>query len=58
MGPADFLINNACIAGSAGWQTRSHSTEDDWKRTYQVNVIVMAQVTSVFRAQMTKRRSG
>ena len=58
LGPADFLINNAGIAGSAGWQTRSHSTEDDWKRTYQVNVIGMTNVTSAFRAQMTKRRSG
>ena len=34
VGPADFLVNNADIAGSPGWQTRSHSTEDDWKRTY------------------------
>jgi meso-butanediol dehydrogenase/(S,S)-butanediol dehydrogenase/diacetyl reductase len=58
LGSADFLINNAGIAGSAGWQTRSHSTEDDWKRTYQVNVIGMTNVTSAFRAQMTKRRSG
>jgi meso-butanediol dehydrogenase/(S,S)-butanediol dehydrogenase/diacetyl reductase len=58
LGPADFLINNAGIAGSEGWQTRSHSTEDDWKRTYQVNVMGMTNVTSAFRAQMTKRRSG
>ena len=58
LGSADFLINNAGIAGSAGWQTRSHSTEDDWKRTYQVNVIGMTNITSAFRAQMTKRRSG
>jgi meso-butanediol dehydrogenase/(S,S)-butanediol dehydrogenase/diacetyl reductase len=58
LGSADFLINNAGIAGSAAWQTRSHSTEDDWKRTYQVNVIGMTNVTSAFRTQMTKRRSG
>ena len=58
VGPADFLVNNAGIAGSPGWQTRSHSTEDDWKLTYQVNVIGMSNVTSAFRQQMTKRRTG
>ncbi|MEE8046668.1 MAG: SDR family NAD(P)-dependent oxidoreductase [Dehalococcoidia bacterium] len=58
IGPADFLINNAGIAGSPGWQSRSHSTEEDWKQTYQVNVIGISNVTSVFRAQMTNRRSG
>jgi len=58
IGPADFLVNNAGIAGSPGWQTRSHSTEEDWKQTYQVNVIGVANVTTVFRAQMTERRSG
>ena len=58
IGPADFIVNNAGIAGSPGWQTRSHSTEEDWKQTYQVNVIGVANVTTVFRAQMTERRSG
>ena len=58
LGPADILVNNAGIAGSAGWQERSYSTEEDWKRTYQVNVIGMSNVTSVFREQMTERRSG
>ena len=58
LGAADILVNNAGIAGSAGWQTRSHSTEEDWKQTYQVNVIGMSNVTSAFRSQMTKRRSG
>ena len=58
LGPAEFLVNNAGIAGSPGWQTRSHSTEEDWKQTYQVNVIGVANVTNVFRAQMTERRSG
>jgi NAD(P)-dependent dehydrogenase (short-subunit alcohol dehydrogenase family) len=58
LGRADILVNNAGIAGSAGWQTRSHSTEEDWKQTYQVNVIGMSNVTEAFQAQMTKRRSG
>lgn len=58
LGPADFLVNNAGIAGSSGWQTRSHSTKEDWKQTYQVNVIGVANVTNVFRTQMTERRSG
>ena len=58
IGPADFIVNNAGIAGSPGWQTRSHSSEEDWKQTYQVNVIGVANVTTVFRAQMTERRSG
>jgi len=58
IGPADILVNNAGIAGSPGWQSRSHSTEEDWKQTYQVNVIGMSNVTSAFRLQMTDRRSG
>jgi len=58
LGPADFLINNAGIAGSKGWQSRSHSTEEDWKQTYQVNVIGISNVTAEFREQMTSRRSG
>jgi NAD(P)-dependent dehydrogenase (short-subunit alcohol dehydrogenase family) len=58
LGAADILVNNAGIAGSAGWQARSFSTEEDWKQTYQVNVIGMSNVTSSFRSQMTDRRSG
>ncbi len=58
LGPADILVNNAGIAGAPGWQERSFSTEDDWKRTYHVNVIGMSNVTSAFRPQMTERRSG
>jgi NAD(P)-dependent dehydrogenase (short-subunit alcohol dehydrogenase family) len=58
LGTADILVNNAGITGSAGWQTRSHSTEEDWKQTYQVNVIGMSNVTEAFQPQMTKRRSG
>lgn len=57
-GPADILINNAGIAGAPGWYERSYSTEDDWKRTYQVNVIGTSNVTAAFRPQMTERRSG
>jgi NAD(P)-dependent dehydrogenase (short-subunit alcohol dehydrogenase family) len=58
LGTADILINNAGIAGAPGWHTRSFSTEEDWKRTYQVNVIGISNVTSAFRPQMTERRSG
>ena len=58
LGPVDILVNNAGIAGSSGWQNRSFSTEADWKLTYQVNVIGISNVTSAFRAQMHKRRSG
>jgi meso-butanediol dehydrogenase / (S,S)-butanediol dehydrogenase / diacetyl reductase len=58
IGPADILVNNAGIAGSPGWQSRAHSTEEDWKQTYHVNVIGMSNVTSAFRLQMTERRSG
>ena len=58
LGPADILVNNAGIAGAPGWQERSYSTEEDWKRTYQVNVIGMSNVTSAYRSQMTERRAG
>ncbi len=58
LGPADILVNNAGIAGSSGWHSRSFSTEEDWKLTYQVNVIGISNVTSAFRSQMQSRRSG
>ena len=57
-GPVDILVNNAGIAGSPGWQGRPFSTEEDCKLTYQVNVIGISNITSAFRAQMEKRRSG
>lgn len=58
LGAVDILVNNAGIAGSAGWQTRSYSTEEDWKQTYQVNVIGMSNITAAFQPQMIKKRSG
>jgi len=50
LGPVDILVNNAGIAGSSGWESRSHSTEEDWKQTYQVNVIGMSNVTAAIRS--------
>jgi NAD(P)-dependent dehydrogenase (short-subunit alcohol dehydrogenase family) len=58
LGSADILVNNAGVAGAPGWQARPFSTEEDWKRTYQVNVIGTSNVTAAFQPQMTERRSG
>lgn len=38
-GKIDILVNNAGIAGAPGWNQRSEPTEDDWVKTYQVNVL-------------------
>ena len=58
LGPAHILINNAGIAGAPKWHERSFSSEEDWKRTYKVNVIGIFNVTMAFRSQMTERRIG
>lgn len=38
-GKIDILVNNAGVAGAPGWYERSESTEEDWRFTFQVNVI-------------------
>ncbi len=38
-GRIDILVNNAGVAGAPGWYERASSTEEDWRFTFQVNVI-------------------
>lgn len=58
LGSIDILVNNAGIAGASGWFTRAESTEEDWKATYQVNVIGIQNVTAAASDHMKKRREG
>ncbi len=54
----DILVNNAGVAGAPGWNTRSESTEDDWVKTYQVNVLGVVNATGSVVAHMKAARYG
>jgi NAD(P)-dependent dehydrogenase (short-subunit alcohol dehydrogenase family) len=57
-GKIDILVNNAGIAGAPGWNVRSESTEDDWVKTYQVNVLGVANATNSVAPHMKAARYG
>jgi NAD(P)-dependent dehydrogenase (short-subunit alcohol dehydrogenase family) len=57
-GKIDILVNNAGIAGAPGWDRRSESTEEDWVRTYQVNVLGVAHCSNAVIPHMKSARHG
>ena len=57
-GKIDILVNNAGIAGAPGWQMRSESTEEDWVRTYKVNVLGAANAANSVIPHMKVAKSG
>ncbi len=58
LGGVDILVNNAGVAGSPGWNTRSESTEEDWRFTYRVNVLGAVNCTESVKPAMQKARAG
>ncbi len=57
-GKIDILVNNAGVAGAPGWYERSASTEEDWRFTYQVNVIGSVNAANAVVPHMKKARYG
>ncbi len=57
-GRIDILVNNAGIAGAPGWNQRSESTEDDWVKTYQVNVLGTVNAANSVIPHMKAERHG
>ncbi len=57
-GKIDILVNNAGIAGAPGWNSRSESTDDDWVKTYQVNVLGVANATESVVPHMKAAKYG
>jgi NAD(P)-dependent dehydrogenase (short-subunit alcohol dehydrogenase family) len=57
-GRIDILVNNAGVAGAPGWNQRAKSTEDDWKFTYQVNVLGAVNATNSVTPFMRQAKYG
>lgn len=57
-GHIDILVNNAGVAGAPGWYERPASTEEDWRFTYQVNVIGSVNAANAVAPHMKKARYG
>ncbi len=55
LGSVDILINNA---GIFGVQDFFESTDEDWLRYYQVNVMSAVRLSRVFMAGMLERNAG
>ncbi len=58
LGGVDLLVNNAGVAGSPGWDTRSQSTIEDWRFTYRVNVLGAMNCTESASPAMKSARGG
>lgn len=57
-GKIDILVNNAGVAGAPGWYERSESTEEDWRFTFQVNVIGSVNAANAVTPHMKEARYG
>lgn len=57
-GKIDILVNNAGVAGAPGWYERSASTEEDWRFTYQVNVVGSVNAANAVVPHMRKAQYG
>ncbi len=57
-GQIDILVNNAGVAGAPGWYERPASTEEDWRFTYQVNVIGSVNAANSVAPYMKTARYG
>ena len=58
LGRIDILVNNAGIVGSAGWMDREVPSDEDWQRTFEVNVRGMVIATEAVQGHMIERGAG
>ena len=57
-GRVDTLVNNAGVGGAPGWGVRRQTLIDDWRASFDVNVLGVVQCVDVFAPQMIERKSG
>lgn len=57
-GRVDILVNNAGVGGAPDWNSEKHAREDDWRQTFEVNVMGLVQCVDVFTPPMIERKSG
>ncbi|HEX2172226.1 MAG TPA: SDR family NAD(P)-dependent oxidoreductase [Dehalococcoidia bacterium] len=57
-GRVDILVNNAGVGGAPGWATGEASPEDDWRVTFEVNVMGLVHCVEVFAPPMIARKAG
>ena len=58
LGKIDILVNNAGIIGAPGWWERQDVNDDDWQKTYDVNVLGAVNATESVADHMRERRYG
>ena len=58
LGHIDILINNAGVAGAAGWYEHAKSREEDWGAAYDVNVKGIFNCITALTPSMKEQRSG
>ena len=46
------LINNAGVAGAKGWENESVSRDEDWKASWNVNILGLINVTNQFLPEL------
>ncbi len=57
-GRVDILVNNAGVGGGPGWGAGQSPREEDWRVTFEVNLLGLVQCVEVFSPQMIERKSG
>lgn len=58
LGKVDILVNNAGIGGAPGWAERTTGSTEDWRRTFEVNVLGIVHASKSVSAHMIERGSG
>jgi len=58
IGRIDICVPNAGVIGASGYTERAHYSEDDWDRTFEVNVKGIAHTVEAVTPHMKERKAG
>lgn len=58
LGRIDICVPNAGVIGAPGYNERAHYSEDDWDRTFEVNVKGIAHTVEAVMPHLKERKAG